>query len=83
MTCCGQIIHGAVGIAKSRLHIDRAPEVVIAARREVCRTCDRAEKRTVAGLIQVRLCGECNCLIRDKSNVKSEKCPLGKWLATG
>ncbi len=76
---CGKILHGAVGIAKSRLHIDRAPKNIIEDRRAICRACDYAEKRVVLGLIEVRMCERCTCLVRDKTNVASEFCPEKKW----
>lgn len=85
MPCCGDIVHGAAGLAKAALRIDRAPEAVIAVRRDVCRECDRAEWRArkdgSTGLTTFSRCGECRCFIAAKSAVDAELCPLGKWPA--
>ena len=81
MNCCGKVLTGAVGLTKAALQISRASEQTVAARRDICRTCAHAEKRTVAGLVQVRLCNQCGCLIKAKSVIQTETCPLGLWPA--
>lgn len=40
---------------------------------EVCSACDRFDKRGI--------CLECFCIVALKAKMKTENCPLGKWLA--
>jgi hypothetical protein len=63
-------LRGAVGLAKARLGIDKAPPRVVALRREVCMLCPQR-----LGW----LCAECKCIIHEKTKVASERCPLGVW----
>lgn len=42
----------------------------------------RAERRGICNVCSSRkgiLCTECSCVIRAKTSVAKEKCPLGKW----
>lgn len=78
--CCGKIAKGATGLTKAALRLDRADDQTISSRRDACRSCERSERRSIAGVVQVRTCAACGCLIRAKSLVASERCPLGKWL---
>ena len=81
--CCGQVIRGATGLAKSAIGLDRAPKEVIRFRRDVCRKCDHSEKRRVRGgplgITSLSQCQVCSCFIVAKTKLASEKCPLGKW----
>lgn len=83
-----RISHGLVGLAKSLLGIDPAPEEVIQARRVVCWACDENVK--CIGATEARCCGKlldvvnvtkptCGCVLSRKIRVASEKCPLDKW----
>ena len=43
----------------------------------------RAERRGICNVCSSRkgiLCTECGCIIRAKTCVAFEKCPIGKWL---
>ncbi len=39
-------------------------------RRNICNDCESRK---------AFLCGECGCIIRAKSAIANEKCPIGKW----
>ncbi|HCD34127.1 MAG TPA: hypothetical protein DER01_17080 [Phycisphaerales bacterium] len=70
------IIHGAAGLAKAKLGIDRASDGVIEHRTQICKTCPKSIFKDA----QLRKCSACGCgLIDKKLVVASEKCPLGKW----
>ena len=43
-------------------------------RQAICLTCEQRTP-TFIGFI----CKECGCIIRAKTNLSFEKCPLGKW----
>jgi hypothetical protein len=79
MGCCDKIITGATGLTKAALGIDNADEATIRARREVCRRCDKSEKRNMAGIIKIRMCSACDCFIGPKTRLADEECPEGKW----
>lgn len=85
MSCCGDIVAGAAGLAKAALHIDRADAAIIKARRNACRTCPEASRNphpryaTNAGLTSLSKCGKCGCFISAKTLLESESCPLEKW----
>ena len=68
------MLHGAAGIAKAALGIDRPPDDVVAMRRAACESCEH--NREIVGF---RQCGLCLCVIDAKVVVSSEKCPAGKW----
>ena len=76
---CKQVAHGAVGLTKAALRIDRASDETIAARREACMACEYLEKREVLGVVQVRRCLRCGCLVKPKAVISGESCPVGKW----
>ena len=87
-TTCGQplsavITHGAAGIIKAVLHLDRAPEETILARRAICRACDHATKHPARkhpdGLPLISFCRLCHCHLRLKTNNADESCPAGRW----
>ena len=66
-------LDGAIGVTKSVLGVGIACEEVIASRRDACETCSyRKGKR----------CGKCGCVIRHKTRVAGESCPMGYWVAS-
>lgn len=71
------IAHGAAGLAKAVLHIDRASDETIAARRSICAGCP--ESKSIGGIVMV--CNKCGCAWGAKIVIESEKCPLPvpKW----
>jgi flavoprotein len=87
-----RVVHGAVGLAKVAaqavgLPVDQAPEMVIKARRDICRGCPNATlnaqrlDRPSKGLTTASQCRVCGCLIAAKTRLASEKCPASppKW----
>jgi hypothetical protein len=50
---------------------DPAPGPVVRQRRLICQACPHK-------LVE-HVCGECYCVIRWKTGVASEACPLGMW----
>ena len=88
MSCCGSksvVVRGVMGVAKAVLRVGRAPDGVIAQRRDVCRICDHARKhpfkKTDSGLPLVSYCSLCKCSLRLKTVNAGEACPDGRWLA--
>lgn len=92
MSCsnCGKDIRsiiaaGAVGIAKSLIRMDRAPQAVIDHRRDLCRTCEHATKhpikKTPSGLPLISFCRVCHCSLRFKTTNADQSCPKGLWPA--
>jgi hypothetical protein len=79
MSCCGKIVHGAVGLTKAALHVGMGEPEVVSRRRTICRGCEHSEKRKVMGRVLVRMCGKCGCLIGPKTVIRSERCPVGLW----
>lgn len=45
-------------------------------RLRVCSKCDQKKYIWKLGYI----CKECGCILKSKTTVKNEKCPLNKWL---
>lgn len=80
MGCCDRIIHGVVGLTQSALGINSAPDDVIQQRRELCRACPEAT--TYHGdPTRFSQCRVCKCFLKAKTQLQTESCPLGKWLA--
>ena len=85
MGCCNeknktglaQLAHGAVGLTKALVGIDRAPAAVVAARVQACRQCDRATRHKDG--VRVLKCLECSCWIKLKTRLTRERCPLDRW----
>jgi hypothetical protein len=84
MACCNEpksglarIVHGAVGLIKAIVGIDRAPAAVVAARVQICRQCDHATRHRDG--VRVLKCRECACWIKLKTRLAGEHCPLGRW----
>jgi hypothetical protein len=72
------ILHGALGLLQSRMHIGIASLEVIAKRRSICQSCPEA--LPCKGSIRIKCkCSVCGCQLNDKIRLNSEKCPLGKW----
>ena len=67
--------HGAAGLAKAALGIDRAEDFRVEYRRQTCEACPYALHR----LGVVDTCSLCKCVIRAKTAIASEHCPVGKW----
>ena len=73
------IARGVVGLTKVGLRIGIADQSVIQARRDICRVCPEATINPIIGLSNISKCKQCGCFLSAKSQLKSEKCPLGKW----
>jgi hypothetical protein len=69
-TMIDRLTHGASGLAKAALGIDRADDATIATRYALCMACDRHA---------IGLCTACGCLCAAKVRVAGEACPEGKW----
>ena len=75
---------GVVGLVKAELHIDRASEHVIEARRNICKSCEhcvpcgKSPKRKCCGKMGnvLRATETCGCVIEKKISIASETCPL-------
>lgn len=68
----GDMVRGAVGVAKAALGVQAASEADTRARWAFCQQCDQHD------------CGRCNacgCFTGAKVRVAGESCPLGKWAA--
>jgi hypothetical protein len=74
MCDCGQIVHGAVGLAKAALGVDRADEETIQKRRAICRECPHAIPCPLLANKKCR-CELCGCLLSAKTVVAGEVCP--------
>jgi len=88
MSCssCGKtLLNGVVGLTKVATRTDIAPYNLIQQRRDICRHCDESTKNPkyinhkCRGLTMFSLCKQCNCIISAKSQLATEKCPLGLW----
>jgi hypothetical protein len=47
---------------------------VIAERRRICKSCEHQKM-----IFNIRTCGICHCMIRAKTALKSQECPIKKW----
>lgn len=72
------IAHGAAGLAKAALGMDRADEATIERRRNTCRACPHA-RPCVGNVVKKCTCDRCGCLLRAKTANAGETCPEGKW----
>lgn len=50
----------------------RSQEDIIAARLEVCKTCEFFRERT-------QQCKKCGCFMKLKTKLEHSRCPIGKW----
>ena len=73
-----RLLHGAAGLTRAALGVDRAPEHVIAERRAACRRCPDAQPCDRIGR-RVCSCKLCGCLISAKTALSSESCPADRW----
>ena len=71
-TGLAKIAHGAAGLAKAAIGLERASDEAIGDRTRLCHACDKYRHG---------FCGQCGCLIAAKVRVGSEACPVGKWSA--
>ena len=87
--CCGNLVTGAVGVARATLAqttgIGAADEATRKARLDICRACPESTKnidpkyRKFNGLTTLSTCHQCGCLLREKVWIAAENCPAGKW----
>jgi hypothetical protein len=63
------------GFAKDGFNV--APEEVVVARMDACRSCDKWDSKAFGGMGRCTLCG-CNTIFKTK--MPREKCPIDKWL---
>jgi hypothetical protein len=68
----GDLVRGAVGVAKAALGVQAAPDETVRARWAECLACDSHD----AGR-----CTACGCFTGAKVRVAGETCPRGKWQA--
>ena len=78
MTCCGKVRHGAVGLVKAVLGVDRPAENVIELRRGICLGCE-LRRLPIKRIDLGGYCVRCKCWLAAKTAIKSEACPIGKW----
>ena len=71
-TTVGDLVRGAVGVAKAATGVDRAPEETITARWESCLSCEHHDRGR---------CMKCGCFTAAKIRVASSVCPAERWLA--
>lgn len=80
-----ELIHGAIGIGQSVLHINRVDDELIAKRRDFCRNCEFSTKDKeqinlpTKGLNGRSKCIKCKCFIALKTTNEKEHCPINKW----
>jgi hypothetical protein len=74
----GRVLHGARGLWRAGLGLDRADEAVIQHRRAACRRCEHAIPCRHA-VTRMCACAVCGCRLRAKIVLASEACPLGRW----
>jgi hypothetical protein len=70
-----KVAHGAAGIAKAIVNADPVPDDVLAHRRATCEGCNQ----NTGGVLP--LCRWCDCVLRAKTKLARESCPLGLWAA--
>jgi hypothetical protein len=68
----GDLVRGAVGVAKAATGVDRAPENIITERWESCMACGDHDRG---------VCKRCGCFTPAKIRVASSVCPAERWLA--
>lgn len=71
-----RMVHGAVGLAKAALGVDKADGATMAARLAICQDCEHAEKNHEG---KAAKCNECGCRLIAKTSIQGESCPIGKW----
>ena len=80
-TCKGGIIHGAVGIAKAVVGIDRTDPDELTRRVRACLGHPTGGPDAIPPCDQYDSgkCNACGCFVKFKTKLDSERCPLGKW----
>ena len=82
---CKGCLEGAVKLAKAAVGMDKADDVTISARRDICRECPKSEKRMSnqgrLAMTKFSACQQCGCFITAKTRLASEACPVDKWPA--
>ena len=79
----GDVVHGAVGLAKNILHIEQVDDATRRARLAQCASCDDLKRYhplpTGADVSLLDTCAACGCTVREKVKLENEQCPKGKW----
>jgi hypothetical protein len=70
----GHLAHGAAGLGKAALGIDRTEPFRLDYRRQCCSGCSQMIRK-----LGVETCALCGCVISAKTAVASERCPAGRW----
>jgi hypothetical protein len=90
MGCCNnnfivpslpQIVHGAVSVIKTQLHIGLAPREIMVQRALICSKCVH-KTHVIIGPMKFCQCDLCKCLVSEKVKRTSESCPIGLWSAS-
>jgi len=68
----GDLVRGAVGVAKAALGVQAAPDETVRARWAACLACEAHD---------CGRCRECGCFTGAKIRVAGESCPRGLWTA--
>lgn len=80
-----QMLKGIVGISKLLVGKNKADETMIQKRRDICRECEFATRdkalldRPSKGLTAYSQCLKCACVLKYKTMLCEERCPVGKW----
>lgn len=79
-----KVVSGAVGLAKVVTGIDRADDDLTAQRLAVCAICEEIVRvldgmPSGADVMIGDSCRACGCLLRAKTRIGAESCPLGRW----
>lgn len=74
------VAKGAVGLTKAVIGLEQAPLPIIEERRGICRGCEHAKP---CPLLPARkcTCSKCGCVLKAKTTLAGESCPIGKWAA--
>jgi hypothetical protein len=75
-----QIVHGAVSVIKTQLHIGLAPREIMVQRALICSKCVH-KTHVIIGPMKVCQCDLCKCVVSEKVKRTSESCPIGLWSA--
>ena len=65
-----------------RLVFQKASKLTREYRRSICNKCpNQRSKFSLFGipLLPTKQCSECKCIIKAKTALKNEECPIGKW----
>lgn len=79
-----RVAHGAAGLTKYALGIDRSPDELIADRLAICDGCEKSTPKDKP--VADRYCDRsgngapgCGCWLKAKTALAQEHCPLSKW----